>query len=123
MLSDIANRKDILLLMRRFYLKLLGDGKMNYLFTEVAKLDLEEHFPILADFWETILFGTGSYHKNTMQVHLDLHAKSNLNKEHFQLWLNYFIVSVDELFDGPKAHEAKARAQAIASVMEYKVTS
>ena len=109
--------------MRRFYLKLLADEKIAYLFTEVSNLKLEEHFHILADFWETILFGTGSYHKNTMQVHLDLHAKSLLSKEHFQIWLTYFISSVDELYDGPKAHEAKARAQAIASVMEHKVIS
>ena len=46
-----------------------------------------------------------------------------LSKEHFQIWLTYFISSVDELYDGPKAHEAKARAQAIASVMEHKVIS
>jgi hemoglobin len=121
-MRDIQNREDIMLIMHRFYLKLLGDGRISYLFTEVIHLDLEAHFPVLADFWETILFGVGKYSKNTMQVHLDLHQKSPLNKEHFTIWLDYFANSVDELFDGVKAQEAKSRAQSIASVMLHKVS-
>ncbi len=121
MLPDIANRNDILLLMRRFYLKLLADKEIEYLFTEVTHLNLDEHFPVLADFWESVLFGSGNYRNNTMQVHLDLNKKSKLTKQHFAIWLGYFMASVDELFDGPKAHEAKARAQSIAAVMEFKV--
>ena len=121
MLPDIVNRNDILLLMRGFYLKLLADKEIEYLFTEVTHLNLEEHFTVLADFWESVLFGSGNYRNNTMQVHLDLHKKSNLTKLHFTIWLRYFVASVDELFDGPKAHEAKARAQSIAALMEFKV--
>ena len=92
-MRDIENRDDIMLIMRSFYVKLLADPSISYLFTEVVKVDLEHHFPVLVDFWDGMLFGTGAYRKNAMQPHLDMAKKSPLTKEHFETWLKYLFAS------------------------------
>jgi len=117
-MSDIETPEDIDIILRKFYDKVLADPSIAYLFTEVAKVNLEERFPVLVNFWETILFGAGTYRKNAMQVHIDLAAKGKLTKTHFKTWLGYLYDSIDERFEGSNAHTMKARAQNIASLME-----
>jgi hemoglobin len=119
--EDIRNREDILLIMRYFYDKLLADSSISYLFTEIAQVDLEDHFPRLVDFWDSMLFGTQTYKANAMQPHIDLAKKSPFTKEHFETWLNYLFISIDKTYEGPMAHTMKARAQNIAGLMEFKV--
>lgn len=121
MKTDIKNREDLFLLMQQFYTKLLADDTINYLFTDVAKINLEHHFPVLVDFWDSVLFQSGTYQKNAMQPHLNLHAKSPLLPHHFETWLRYFKETVDELFEGDIAFVAKERATSIATVMKIKV--
>ena len=118
---DIETREDILLIMRSFYDKLLADESISYLFTDVAKVNLEEHFPILVDFWDSMLFGTQTYKANAMQPHIDLAKKSKLTADHFKTWLGYLFTSIDERNEGRIAHTMKARAQNIAGLMEFKV--
>lgn len=120
--KDIQNRDDLLQLVTRFYEKLLADTSINYLFTDIANIDLQHHLPVLVDFWEAILFQSDTYRKNAMQPHLDLHRKSPLQKHHFETWLRYFKASVDELFEGEKAFQAKERATSIATVMQIKIS-
>ncbi len=120
--KDIQNREDLLQLVTRFYEKLLGDDSISYLFTEIAKIDLQHHLPVLVDFWDAILFQSDTYRKNAMQPHLDLHKQSALQKHHFETWLRYFKESVDELFEGEKAFQAKERATSIATVMQIKIS-
>lgn len=121
MKNELKNRTDLLLLMQEFYKKLLADDSINYLFTDVAKIDIEHHLPVLVDFWDSILFQSGTYQKNAMQPHLNLHAKSPLQPHHFETWLRYFKETVDELFDGDVAFAAKERATSIATVMKIKL--
>ncbi|TWI83215.1 hemoglobin [Lacibacter cauensis] len=121
MKQDIRNREDIRLLMERFYDKLLADESISYLFTDVAKINLDEHFPVLVDFWDSILFQADTYQKNAMKPHVDLHQQSPLQAHHFKTWLGYFIATVNELFEGEKAELARQRATSIATVMQIKV--
>lgn len=121
MKKDISSREDLLLLVTQFYEKLLKDDSINYLFTEVAKIDLDHHLPVLVDFWDSVLFQSDTYHKNAMQPHIDLHLRSPFHKNHFETWLSYFKETVDELFDGEKAFLAKERALSIATVMKIKL--
>lgn len=121
MKKDIQNRDDLLLLMQEFYKKLLADDSINYLFTDVANINLDHHFPVLVDFWDSVLFQSGTYPKNAMQPHLALHQKSPLLKHHFDTWLGYFKQTTDELFEGQNAFVIKERATSIATVMKIKV--
>jgi hemoglobin len=65
--EDFRNRENILLIMRSFYDKLLADSSISYLFTVIAHLDLEHHFPKLASWFENL-------QKNEvfMEVHQDI---------------------------------------------------
>ena len=122
MKKDISNREDLLNLLTVFYKKLLADESINYLFTDIAKIDLHHHLDILVNFWDSVLFQNDVYRKNAMQPHLILHQKSPLQKHHFQTWLTYFNETVDELFEGEKAFLAKERALSIATVMQIKIS-
>lgn len=118
MKRDIESRADIDLLMREFYARAMRDEVIGYIFTDIAKLDLDHHLPIIGDFWESMLFGTGVYQKhgrNPLMVHRDLDEKSPLKAEHFSRWLEIFDECVDRLFTGERADYSKMRAKAIAS--------
>ena len=121
MKKDIADRQDLLLLVKQFYEKLSGDNPINYLFTDIAKINPEHHLPVLVDFWDSILFHSGTYQKNAMQPHMALHQKSPLIQQHFETWLRYFKETVDELFAGDNAFIIKERATSIATVMQIKI--
>lgn len=122
MKHDIENREDLLKLVTSFYDKLLADPSISYLFTDVAKIDLDHHLPVLVDFWEMILFHADTYQKNAMKPHMILNSQSPLNAEHFKTWLKYFNATLDELFEGEITEQAKQRAQSIATVMQLKIT-
>lgn len=121
MKNDITTREDIELLMNIFYEKLLADEAISYIFTDVAKLDIKTHIPVIADFWETVLLNKNVYHNNTMKIHLDLNDKTPLTKTHFNIWLKHFTTTVDELYEGEIALRAKQRAQSVATVMQIKM--
>jgi Truncated hemoglobins len=119
-MKDIENREDIDRLMQKFYRRALEDETIGYIFTDVARLDLARHLPVIGDFWETLLFGSGNYQRhgrNPLQIHRELHKKSSLELEHFRRWLEIFIETVDESFAGMRANFIKQRAAAIANRM------
>lgn len=121
MKNDIRTREDLTRLMNSFYERLLADSSISYLFTDVAKIDIRSHIPVIVDFWESVLFQSDTYHKNAMQPHMDLHQKSPLKKAHFETWLKYFHGAVDEMFEGQKAILAKQRATSVATLMQIKL--
>ncbi|WP_294818811.1 group III truncated hemoglobin [uncultured Flavobacterium sp.] len=122
-MKDIENRQDLEFLLAEFYNKLLKDPAVSYLFTDVAKIDLSHHLPILADFWELSIFHTGNYHNNPMQVHMDLNLKERLTEAHFDTWLKHFYDTVDGHYEGLNAEKIKTRAVSIATVMKIKLSA
>jgi len=120
-MTDIQTRADLELLMERFYAKLLADDSVNYIFTDVAQIDLERHLPHIVDFWEQTLLHSGIYRKNVLQIHLDLDAKERLTKKHFETWLFHFNTTVNEYFTGNISELIKTRALSIATVMQIKL--
>jgi len=121
-MKDIESRTDLEVFTRAFYNRLLEDEAVSYIFTDVAKIDLEEHLPTITDFWELSIFHTGSYRNNPMQVHMQLNDKEQLTAQHFDIWLNHFNMTVDYLFSGPNAEKIKTRALSIATIMKIKVS-
>lgn len=119
-MNDIESREDIDRLMVAFYEAAFADDQIGYIFTEVAKMDLDEHLPVIGDFWESVVFGTGVYalrKRNPMIIHRELSARSTLLAEHFDRWLELFTEAVDESFAGERADLIKLRAHAIANRM------
>lgn len=111
---DIRNRTDIADLVTGFYTRAFADPVLGPIFTEIAKMDLEAHMPIMCDFWETVLFQAGLYRRNAFDVHLVLHGKVSLTPSLFQRWLDIWEGTVDDLFEGDKAIQAKIQAGRIA---------
>ncbi|MGL2964489.1 group III truncated hemoglobin [Flavobacterium sp. RSB2_4_14] len=120
-MKDIQNQEDLYLLVDEFYKKLLSDDAISYIFTDVVKIKIEEHLPILVTFWSQAILGTGGYIKNLTQIHLDINAKEYLSPELFKIWLNHFNNAVDENFQGEKAEQIKTQALSIATIMQIKI--
>lgn len=121
--KDIQSREDIDRLVSRFYERMMVDDVIGYIFTHYAKIDLDEHLPIISDFWETILFEKPVYKRGpkAMNVHVDLAQKVTFRKQHFNRWLYLFNTTVDELFEGEYASKAKTRANSIAETMQKRI--
>jgi hemoglobin len=107
---DIATTADIRALVDRFYEKVNRDVLLGPIFNEVAAVDWPSHLATLFKFWETLLFGSGTYQGAPFPKHSVLPVE----KAHFDRWLELFLATVDENFSGPKAEEAKGRALSIA---------
>lgn len=122
-MNDIQTREDILLIMRKFYDKLLADKTINFYFTKITDVDqhLEHHFEVLATFWEQSLFMKGGYSNNMFQIHKDLHEKHAFTKEHFETWLKHLYATIDNEFQGKNVEQMKTNALSMATVMQIKI--
>jgi hemoglobin len=118
---DIDTRADCEQLVRAFYGRALTDPVIGFLFTDVARLDVEAHVPQIASFWETILLGVKSYSGQPFPPHADLHAQVELRAGHFGRWLALWSETVDELFAGPHAELAKAHAMRVAQAFHQRL--
>ena len=120
-MKDILNSDDLHLLVEDFYQKLLFDKSISYIFTDVVKIKLEEHLPILVTFWSQALFDTGGYFNNLTKIHLDISEKEYLTSELFAIWLKHFNAAVDENFSGSNSDKIKTQALSLATVMQIKI--
>lgn len=120
MKSDITGRNDLINLINTFYEKVKADPLIGHIFNDIARVDWPHHLPVMYDFWEFLLLDGRNYRGNPIQKHLDLHNRYPLRPEHFDRWLALFQSTVDELFAGPKADDAKFRAYAIAETWKPK---
>lgn len=110
-MKDIETRADLELLLTEFYKIAPFDAEIGHHFDGV---DLASHLPVIVDFWEKVLFGKPVYFNNPLQIHQKLHEKSPLTLEHFRRWVEIFSATVDKLFAGRQAENAKLRAKMIA---------
>jgi hemoglobin len=121
MLHDLADRTDVEELVTAFYRTAFADPLIGPIFTEVARMDLDHHLPIMCDFWETVLFRAGRYERNALQVHSVLNARHPLTDEHFDRWLVLWEETIDDRFTGVKAELAKSQATRIAGSMQRRI--
>jgi truncated hemoglobin YjbI len=118
---DLADRADVEQLVVAFYERAFRDPLIGPIFTDVAHMDLAAHLPIMCDFWETVLFRSGAYRRNALQVHVALHARHPLTGADFSRWLELWTETVDEHFAGPAAERAKLQATRIAGSIERRL--
>ncbi len=120
-MGDIETRADCAELVRAFYTKALDDAVIGFLFTDVAKLDLEHHLPRITSFWETVLLGARTYGGGAFRPHLELNLAVPLRRGHFERWLWLWQGTVDERFAGPVADEAKRHAARVANAFYERI--
>jgi len=121
MKADILTREDVQLLVDTFYDQVKENPVIGYIFTDVAKVDWKHHLPKMYNFWSSIILGDQSYDGNPMLKHIALGKQTPLGETEFAEWISIFNSTVDALFTGPNADEAKLRAANIARLMLFKV--
>ena len=120
MKSDIQNIKDIENFVNGFYQKVRGNDLLSPVFA--AKIPDEAwpaHLGRMYTFWNAILFSERGFDGNPMQKHMTL----PIEEKHFTQWLALFRQTIDELYQGPKAEEAKQRAASSAQIMNFKIAT
>lgn len=119
--QDIQSAADIEQLVGQFYGRVRQDALLGPIFDGVAQVDWAHHIPRLVGFWSTILLDWEQYRGNPVVPHLTLGRKTPIRLVHFERWLALFVQTVDELFAGDRAEQAKIRAQSIAVVLQSKL--
>jgi hemoglobin len=120
-MKDIQNQVDLYFLVDEFYKKLLNDNRINYIFTDVVKIKIEEHLPILVTFWSQMILGTGGYTNNLTDIHLKVDKLKHLTPELFEIWINHFNQTVNENFEGKNANEIKLQAKNLSILLQIKI--
>ena len=120
MKADISGKQDIEAFVNSFYGKVKEDSLLAPVFAAKIPDDAwPAHLERMYDFWNAILFAETGFQGNPMQKHLRL----PIEEKHFEQWLALFRKTLDELYAGPKAEEAKTRAESIAKIMNFKIAS
>jgi hemoglobin len=115
--EDITSLDDIKLLVDTFYTKIQKDDFIGPIFNEKIGNSWPEHLEKMYRFWQTILLEVHSYSGSPFPPHKHL----PVDKSHFDRWMEIFIATVDGLFKGPIAEEAKLRAKNMAEMFNYKI--
>ncbi|MDD7887816.1 group III truncated hemoglobin [Flavivirga sp. 57AJ16] len=124
--KDIKSRDDIFLLVSSFYNKIRKDPVLSPFFNDAIK-DWDAHLERLTTFWESSLFMTRKleqkYTGNPLEAHIKVDAKNNnsITETHFGLWLNLWFQTIDELFEGDYAENAKRRARKMSTFLYLKI--
>jgi hemoglobin len=114
---DINDEEDVKRMVDAFYERVNADSLLSPVFNNVAHVDWIHHLPIMYRFWSSLLLGTMTYKGQPFPKHMPL----PIGKEHFERWLDLFKLTVDALFRGVKAEEAKLRAENIAHMFQYRL--
>ncbi|HEY1737622.1 MAG TPA: group III truncated hemoglobin [Acidimicrobiia bacterium] len=114
---DITDRDDVAELVVAFYRQAATDDLLGPVF-EAARVDWAAHIVTLTDFWSWQLLGIPGYEGNPLRAHEPAHRRTPFAPKHYQRWLELFIETVDERFDGPIATTAKGRALRMARALE-----
>ena len=63
------------------------------------------------------------YYGNPLEAHVKVDAAHNhsIKNEHFGLWLNLWYQTIDELFEGDYAENAKRRARKMGTFLYLKI--
>ncbi len=117
MQKEILNIDDIKNLVDNFYAKIRQDELLAGIFNNVIQDNWPKHLEKMYSFWQTVLLDEHTYYGAPFMPHLNL----PVNKKHFDRWLILFYETLDELFEGKKAEEAKWRANKMAQMFQLKI--
>ncbi|MDR6737390.1 group III truncated hemoglobin [Sphingobacterium sp. 2149] len=117
MKQDIQTLDDIKLLVDEFYRIVRSDTTIGSIFQDRIQNNWAVHLEKMYTFWQTLLLDQHSYFGSPFPPHMNL----PIEEKHFAQWLKLFEATVDDLFAGEKAQEAKWRAQKMAQMFQFKL--
>jgi hemoglobin len=115
--KEIITLEDIKKLVDTFYEKVREDELIGRIFNERIQNRWPQHLEKMYTFWQTLLLGERTYFGSPFPPHANLPISHN----HFERWMQLFNQTLDELFTGEKAEEAKWRAAKMAEIFESKI--
>lgn len=110
--TDIRHLEDIHRLVEAFYGRARIDPWLGPIFFSSIPGDWDPHIEKICAFWNAALFGAPGYTGQAFAAHRGL----PLEARHFDRWVALFTETVDELFDGEVADDAKSRARKMADL-------
>ncbi|MFV0607250.1 MAG: group III truncated hemoglobin [Niabella sp.] len=116
-LQDITSINDVKLLVNTFYDNVRTDDLIGPIFNGKIEDRWPEHLEKMYRFWQTVLLDEHTYFGSPFPPHANL----PIQEEHFDVWLSIFNFTVDKLFKGEKADEAKWRAGKMANMFITKI--
>jgi len=115
--KQLLNIDDVKLLVDTFYTKIRDNEMLAPIFNERIGDRWPEHLEKMYTFWQTTLLSEHTYFSRPFPPH----AQLPVDGRHFKQWISLFTQTIDEMFTGDKAEEAKWRAGKMAEVFELKV--
>ena len=116
-LQDISQLDDVKRLVNTFYERVREDETIGPIFEERLSGHWDEHLEKMYRFWQTLLLEEHTYYGAPFPPH----ATMPIGAVHFEKWLHLFCGTVDELFSGEKAEEAKWRGRKMATIFQVKL--
>lgn len=119
---DIKGREDLVILVTQFYKKVRSEKTLGPIFNR-AIIDWPAHLVHIINFWETSLFMGKNYIGNPVIAHqkIDDQENNSIEMRHFGIWMNLWMETVNELFEGEIANLAIQRARNMASILFIKI--
>lgn len=115
--KQILQLDDVKLLVDTFYGKVREDEMLAPIFNERIGDRWPQHMEKMYTFWQTVLLKEHTYYGSPFVPHANLPVE----KEHFEQWMALFTATLNELFVGEKAEEARWRAGKMAEMFHYKI--
>jgi hemoglobin len=121
---DIVTRNEIEFLIHTFYRKIRKDEMLGPVFNDIIK-DWDAHLEKLTDFWEgNLLFGVRTKFQGdpkTAHQKVDEIMGHSITMNHFGHWINIWLETIDEHFEGDTAQRAKMLARKMATFLFLKI--
>lgn len=117
MKKDIETLDDVKLMVNTFYTSIQKNHILGPIFEEKVGGKWDEHLAKMYRFWQSILLGENTYNGAPFPPH----ARLPIDESHFILWVKIFTNTVDDLFTGDVANEAKRRGTLMAALFNSKI--
>lgn len=108
-MKDISTNDDVKLLVDTFYSRARENNSIGPIFEQFIH-NWDAHHVKLYQFWRTVILRQAAYRAKPVQMHF----KMALTREHFDIWLEIWTATVDDLFEGKNAEVAKYRGSRMA---------
>jgi hemoglobin len=114
---DILSLDDVKNLVDTFYGKVRQDQLIGPIFEERIQDRWPQHLAKMYTFWQTVLLGEHTYYGSPFPPH----AQLPVDHTHFERWLLLFKETIDNLFSGKIADQARWRADRMAEMFQFKI--
>lgn len=115
--ADIQTLTDVKLMVDTFYGRVQEDDSIGPIFNSKLAGRWPIHLEKMYTFWQTILLDEYTYSGRPFPPH----AQLPIEAAHFERWLQIFDQTVNDLFEGPVAEEAKSRGRKMAALFQVKL--